>query len=241
MQQRNVFSILLVAPLLFLACDSEDPAAAEAGEKKEEVLPTVQVNLPPSPNFEEDKAPEKWDDGSYSIYGLRQNMDANLAAGKGGTKIGIKGWVQEVYLPPVCPEGEFCPPGKQPHVWITDYAEQKGKKRAMMVVNYAFQIPEWDAERWEGAPLVTLEVGKQYSFKGAFVRFSSTGFAHDQGVLEFDSYMGMNEETAQMEWIYPPGAAWHPLEVARQEEENAALAERAAQTAEDYKGRKEGG
>ena len=241
MQHRNAFFLLLAAPLVLAACDSEDPAAAEAGAEKQEELPNVQVNLPPSPNFDEGKAPEKWDDGSYSIWGLRQAIDENLEAGKSGTKIQLKGWVQEVYVPPECPEGEFCPPGKQPHVWVTDHQDTKGKKRAMMVVNYRFQIPEWDADRWKGQPEVVLEVGKQYTFKGAFVRFSSTGFAHDSGLLEFDSYMGLNPETEAMEWIFPPGAAWHPMEVARQEEENAALAERAAKTAEDYKNRQQGG
>jgi hypothetical protein len=241
MIQRNVFSILLAAPLALAACDSDAPAeGAEAGAQQEEQIPNVQVNLPPSPNFDEDKAPEKWDDGSTSIFGLRQNVDENLAAGNSGTIVQVKGWVQEVYVPPECPEGQFCPPGKQPHVWITDHEGQQGKKRAMMVVNYRFQVPEWDADRWKGAPEVVLEVGKQYTFKGKFVRFSSTGFAHDQGLLEFDSYQAINPATGQMDWIYPPGAAWHPMEVARQEEENARLAERAAQTAADYKTRQGG-
>ncbi len=241
MTQRNVFSILLAAPLVLAACDDAPAEGAEAGAQKEEQIPNVQVNLPPSPDFQEGKAPEKWEDGSYSIWGLRQNVDENLAAGNNGEIIQLKGWVMEVYVPPECPEGEFCPPGKQPHVWITDHEGGKGKKRAMMVVNYRFQIPEWDADRWKGAPEVVLEVGKQYTFKGKFVRFSSTGFAHDQGLLEFDSYQALNPETGQMEWVYPPGAAWHPMEIARQEEENAALAAKAAQTAEDYKNRgKEG-
>jgi hypothetical protein len=238
MHHRIAPTILLAAPLLLAGCDKEPPPAAEGGAEKAEQLPNVQVNLPPTPNFEEDKAPEKWEDGAYSIFGLRQNIDENLAQGNAGTIINLKGWVMEVYVPPVCPEGEFCPPGKQPHVWITDHQNQQGKKRAMMVVNYRFQIPEWDAERWKGQPDVVLEVGKQYSFRGKFVRFSSTGFAHDQGLLEFDSYQAPNVETGQLEWVYPLGAAWHPVEIARQEEENRALAERAAQTAEDYKKRK---
>ena len=29
-------------------------------------------------------------------------------------------------------------------------------------------------------------------------------------------------------WVYPPGAPWHPLEVQRVEEENAKLAEKAS-------------
>lgn len=230
-----VLACALAAPGL-LGCDKGE-GAEEAAAQQEEVLPDLKVTLPPTPDFDEGKAPEKWEGDIYSIYGLRQNIDDRLEEGKADTKITIKGFVQEVYVPPVCEEGKFCPPGKQPHVWITDHAETQGKKHAMMVVNYAFSIPEWDAERWVDAPPVVLEKGKQYTFKGKFVRFSSTGFAHDRGLLEFDSYQVLNEETGQMEWRYPPGAAWHPLELERQEAENAELAEKAKQTAEDYKNR----
>ncbi len=237
MQTRLTLSSLVACTLVVSALSACDSAKPEAAKEKEEEIPSLQVNLPPSPNFEEGKAPEKYDDGSYSIYGLRSSLDERIAEGAAGTEVQVRGFVQEVYVPIVCPEGEFCPPGKQPHVWITDAVDTQGKKRAMMVVNYRFNIPEWEAEMWKGQPEVVLEKGQQYTFKGKFVRFSATGFAHDMGLLEFVAYKAKNPETGVEDWVYPPGAAWHPVTVAATEAQNAELAEKAAKAAEDYKKR----
>jgi hypothetical protein len=226
-----------VLALAATACQGEAPKAEQL-EQQQEKIEKIAVELPASPNFDEGKAPLTWEDGTYSIYGLRKELDANLAAGAEGKEIEIKGWVQEIYQPPVCAEGEsFCPLGKQSHFWITDSEGEQGKKRAMMVVAYKFAIPDFQAELWEGQPLVVPEIGKQYTIKGKFVRFSSTGFAHDQGLLEFVAYKAADPKTGEMVWIYPPGAAWHPLEVARIEEENKAMAAQAAEEAEKFKER----
>lgn len=214
-----------------VACD-KTPAVPVA--EKEEPLPNVQVSLPPAPNFDEGRVAEKWEDGSYSIYGLRSKIDERLQEGEDDTEIMVKGYVQDIYVPPECPEGEMCPPGKQPHFWITDKPDQEGKKRAMMVVNYRFSIPEWDAKRWKKEPEVIVEKGQQYTFKGKFKRFSSTGFAYDSGLLEFVAYKPKTPEGTEGDWVYPPASPWHPAEVARAEEENRKLAERAAKTAADF-------
>lgn len=229
---RFLLSTLLCTALV--GCD--DPKAEELPDTKaEDEAPAtnIKVELPPTPNFDEGKAPEKWEDGSYSIYGLRANLDQNVKEGEAGKEVEVKGYVQEVYVPPECPEGEICPPGKQPHVWIVDNPEEQGKKRAMMVVNYRFTIHEWDAKRWKDEPDVILEKGKRYTFKGKFKQFSDTGFAYDRGLLEFVAYKPLDPETgAELpNWVYPPGASWHPLEIARIEAENAALAEKAQKTA----------
>ena len=230
MKLRNTFVLVsLIAPLA-LGCAEK----VEESGPEEEVLPNIKVELPPSPDFDEAKAPEKWDgdpDGAYSIYGLRKNIDDRLAEGESGNKIVVKGWVQEIYVPPECPEGELCPPGKQPHFWITDNQDEKGKKRAMMVVNYHFPIPDWDEDTqkmWEAEPLVVVELGKQYTIKGEFKRFSDSGFAHDNGLLEFHSYKAVdaNEDSptyGQMIWIYPPNSDWHPKTVAATEAQNAEM------------------
>lgn len=223
----------------------------EAGPEKEE-LPNIKVELPDSPNFDEARAPVKWEgdpDGAYSIYGLRKDIDDRLKEGESGQQIVVKGWVQEIYVPPVCPEGQLCPPGKQPHFWITDSAEEKGKKRAMMVVNYHFPIPEWDTatqDMWKDQPLVIVEIGKQYTIKGEFKRFSDTGFAHDNGLLEFNSYKApdINPESptlGQLIWIYPPNCDWHPQTVAAQELENAEMQARMQKDAADLAAKKAGG
>lgn len=219
----------LALGLLLGACDEKPAEPAEGEAKKEEAAPAIKVQLPPTPDFDEGKVDEKWPDGAFSIYGLRTDIDTNVKDGDAGKEIEVKGWVQEIYVAPECPEGEVCPPPKQPHLWVTDKQGQAGKKRAMMVVNYRFVIPEWDAKRWKEQPDVVLEKDKQYTFKGKFKRFSDTGFAFDRGLLEFVAYKPHDPETGQElnQWVYPPGASWHPLEVQRQEEENAELAAKA--------------
>jgi hypothetical protein len=194
----------------------------------------VKVALPPIPTFSESKAPEKYPSGAWSISGIRGDLESHVRDGDAGKEITVKGYVAKIYVPPECPEGDVCPPAKQPHLWITDAADDKGLKRAMLVVNYAYTIPEWQAKDWKDEPQVVLELGKQYTFKGKVKQFSDTGFAHSEGLLEFVAYHPLDPETgaASTEWVYPPGAPFHPLEVARQEEENRKLYERARAEAE---------
>ncbi len=238
MKLRNTFALANLANLVLLATAALAVPTLGCAEKveeagpEEEELPNIKVELPPAPNFDEARAPEIYEDDPdkpYSIYGLRKNIDDRLKEGESGKEIMVKGWVQEIYVPPVCPEGELCPPGKQPHFWITDTQDGQGKKRAMMVVNYYFPIPEWDKDTqdmWKDEPLVVVEVGKQYTIKGKFKRFSDTGFAHDNGLLEFVSYKAPNpdpESSGEMVWIAPPNSDWHPKMVAMQEAQNAEM------------------
>lgn len=204
-----------------LAFEDEDPHAVTSGEGD-----SVKLQLPPSPVFVEANAPKQYSDGAFSINGLRHEIDANVQDGDAGVEIRLRAYVLEVYVPPECLDVEGCPPAKQPHVWVVDDPGQRGKRQAMMVTNYRFPTPEWDAKRWKGQSDVILEAGKQYTFKGKFKRFSDTGFASDRGLLEFIAY----EQPASgggTRWVYPPSAPWHPLEVARMEEENAAMTEKA--------------
>ena len=245
MKLRNTFAVATLIVPLALGCDEPEEAPAE---QKEE-LPQIDVELPASPDFDEARAPEKWEgdpDGAVSIFGLRKDMDDRLKEGEAGQKVVVKGWVQEIYVPPTCEEDQLCPPGKQPHFWITDNQDEKGKKRAMMVVNYDFPIPEWDEatlEMWEAQPRVVVEVGKQYTIKGEFKRFSDTGFAHDNGLLEFNSYKAPNpdpESSGEMIWIYPPNCDWHPQAIAAAEAANAEMQERMQKEAAELKKKKEG-
>lgn len=235
----------LLAPLLLLGACAEK---VEQAGPQEEVLPDIKVTLPAAPNFDEARAPVKWEDDSFSIYGLRKDIDDHLKDGAANKEIIVKGWVQEIYVPPECPANELCPPGKQPHFWITDQENELGKKRAMMVVNYYFPIADWDTDTqnlWKGVPLVVVEVGKQYTIKGKFKRFSDTGFAHDNGLLEFVSYKVPNpdpkaENPGELVWIAPPNSDWHPQTLAAEQAQQALTQERmqrdAAQAAKKKKG-----
>ncbi|NVB41505.1 hypothetical protein G6O69_26945 [Pseudenhygromyxa sp. WMMC2535] len=231
-----LLALLLAAPLG--ACTDKQEQAAGP---EEEVLPNIQVELPGSPDFDEARAPVRYEDETYSIFGLRKDIDENLKRGESGEEVIVKGWVQEIYVPPECPEGELCPPGKQPHFWITDKADSKGKKRAMMVVNYYFPIPEWDEDTqklWEEEPLVVVELGKEYTIKGKFKRFSDSGFAHDNGLLEFVSYKVTDPESGEETWISPPNSSWHPKTVAMEEEQNREMQDRMREEAEKLKKKK---
>jgi hypothetical protein len=255
MKFRNTFVLAtlvapLVAPLALVGACFGMVGCAEKVEDtgpKEEELPNLDVKLPPSPDFDEARAPVKWEgdpDSAYSIFGLRKDIDDRLKEGEAGQKVVVKGYVQEIYTPPECPEGQLCPPGKQPHFWISDSPDEKGKKRAMMVVNYHFPIPEWDTDtlkQWEAQPLVIVELGKQYTITGEFKRFSNSGFAHDNGLLEFHSYKAPNpdpESSGELIWIYPPNSDWHPQTVAATEAENAEMQARMQKDAEMVKNQK---
>ena len=224
--------------LSLVACGKEAPKVKKTGEEDApNAADNVKVELPPPPDFDEGKVPEKADDGAWSVYGLRKSLDENVKQGEAGVEIEVRGYVQDIYEPPVCPEGEQCAPGKQPHVWITDKPDDKGKKRAMMVVNYAFTIPEYDVKRWEKVPSVMLAKGQQYTFKGKFKRFSDSGFADARGLLDFVAYKAKDAVTGVEAWVAPPGAAWHPLEILRQEEEQKALIEKVNKDAAKNRGK----
>lgn len=219
-----------------VGCGKEAPKVKKTAEDAPTAADNVKVELPPPPDFDEGKVAPKYDDGAWSVYGLRKDLDANVKAGEDGAEIEVRGYVQDIYQPPVCVEGEPCVPGKQPHVWITDKADDKGKKRAMMVVNYAFTIPEYDIKRWKDVPNVVLNKGQQYTFKGKFKRFSDTGFADARGLLDFIAYKGVDPKTGVEGWIAPPGAAWHPLTVAAEEEAQKKLIEKVNKDAAKNRG-----
>ncbi len=184
----------------------------------------VTVVLPPVPTHRDLDVSDQYPDEVWSIAGVRNHLDSHVRDGDAGKTVEIRGWVQQIYEPPTCPEGQVCPPAKQPHLWITDTKDERGLRRALLVVNYAFTIPEWEAKMWKGVPEVTLEVGKQYTIRGKVRLFSDTGFAHQDGLLEFVAY----QPKKSGDFIAPPGSPWHPLEQQRQEQVNADLRARMA-------------
>jgi len=223
--------------LSLAGCGKDAPKVKKSGgDDAPTAADNVKVELPPPPDFDEGKVAEKYEDGAWSVYGLRKEIDANVKQGEAGVDIEVRGFVQDIYEPPVCPEGQQCPPGKQPHVWITDKAEDKGKKRAMMIVNYAFTIPEHDVDRWKVIPSVMLAKGEQYTFKGKFKRFSDTGFADARGLLDFIAYKAKDLKTGVEGWVAPPGAPWHPLEEAAEAERQKALIEKVNKNADKNRG-----
>jgi hypothetical protein len=180
--------------------------------------PPPAPTLPPPVGYIDDEVPMRHDNGAWSIRGLREHLDANLGHGESGHDIEILAWVQEIYVAPSCPATRRCPPPERPHLWVTDVQGDEGKRNALLVMNYAFAIPEWDEARWKGQPSVVMERGKRYRIRGRFRRASDTGVVHDRGYFEFVA-VESTDHRGKTSWVIPPGAPWHPLELARQRRE----------------------
>jgi hypothetical protein len=180
------------------------------------------VDLPRAPDLTAPAVPDRYPDGAWSIAGLRKDPEARWAEGDAGVELLVRVYVQEVYVPPPCLDAATCPPTKQPHLWAADTKDTRGHKRSMLVVGYSFSIPAWDAEAWKDMPTIDLRVGEQYLLTGKFRQFSDTGFADANGLLEFVAVKQLDPDGTMLD-VFPPGAPWHPLSIARAEGERVLL------------------
>ena len=73
--------IPLLAVLAMPACDKGGEEAKDEKKAEEDAGPAVKVQLPPSPDFDEGKAPVTHEDSSFSVYGLRKDIGYNTRAG----------------------------------------------------------------------------------------------------------------------------------------------------------------
>lgn len=161
----------------------------------------------------------RYDDGSFSVAGLRERFEDHLRDGEAGKEIVLTAYVQEIYSPPDCQaEAPGCEPAKYPHLWVVDSPDIKDRGQAMLVADIAFEIPEWDREKWEDQPRVVMEVGHRYAIRGLFVRQSESGFEREDGLFALRAY----RPEPGAGWVDPPGAPWHPETIATIKAENAA-------------------
>lgn len=154
------------------------------------------ARLPNGPRFEGVDVPLGYDDGSYSVQGVRDGPEAYF-----DRELVIRGWVTHIYMPALgC---VICPPA---HVRIADGPERRGRRNTLMVVGFDVEIPPDEAAMWADEAKVLIEYGKQYRFRGKFVRDIEHDMVEEQGILQFIAYASDTDGS----WIYPPGAAWHP-------------------------------
>lgn len=160
---------LFFAPLLLAIAAPGCDSAKEADTQ----LAQIKVNLPPSPSFQKEHAPEKYADGTYSIYGLRKKLRKHL-----NKEFRVKAFMLEVYK---CPhekcKGKDCPRCKRPHFWLSDRASGP-KKKAMMVTDYPKRDPQTRRK-------LKLHEGIQYLVSGYFARNSGTGFSASDGLMKY--------------------------------------------------------
>jgi hypothetical protein len=217
---------LNLAPLVLLASacvrpsgpsPSATPASlvrSEPGPAHQDYVPVLglELGLPEPPAFDIPEVPLMAEDGTWSILGLRRMLAEMLPEAEAGRVVLVSAYVQEVYEPPACREGERCPRPKQPHAWIVDDPAITGKQNAMLVPGTHYAIPEWDRERqlaWASEPDLVLEPGRRYVFMGWLRRFSDTGFAHDRGLLELFA-VANHPLGADPKWIIPRYSPFHP-------------------------------
>ncbi len=181
---------LIAAFLTVGACD-------KLTEKKPEVeaLPEIVPDLPEVPTLPPPPHPITYDDGTYSVYGLRRKIRDTIDNG-----VEVTGYIVEIYEAPPCKEKkeEDCPKVLQPHVWIADTPEESDRMNQLIVVGYAINQKEVDSAKRKapkGASMsggempipVDFAVGNKIKASGRFTRISS-GFNSSTGLLEYSGH-----------------------------------------------------
>lgn len=198
-------------------------------------LPSIKVNLPPTPNFDAATAPVQHPTGEYSVYGLRKNMTKIL-----DKDVRVKGYMLYLYecppevrkcneeqdakkkrearksrakarpdAPPATsapPEGG-CKACEQPHFFLSDAPNGK-MERAILVADYP--IKDWKTSKPK--PLV-VKTGDQYVVTGTFAINSITGFAASNGLIVHKrTEDGTGKVVAEGNAVLPPEAQTIQLE-----------------------------
>lgn len=193
---RHLLCLSLVASCFALgACD-------KLTEKKPEVeaLPAIVPDLPEVPTLPPPPHPITYDDGSYSVYGLRRKIRDTIDQG-----IEVTGTIVEIYEAPPCTEKneDDCPKVLQPHVWIADTPTESDRMNQLIVVGYAINQKEVDSAKRKapkGASMsqgempipVDFAVGNKIKASGRFTRISS-GFNSSNGLLEYSGHSTLDK------------------------------------------------
>lgn len=181
---------LAVVVIAALGCDQQRAPV------QEETLPEIRPNLPAIPKVPPPRHPIQYDDGTWSVYGLRKRIRQTI-----DEEIRVKAYIVKIFEATPCPEGRTCPPPPMPHLWLGDDLEETKERRLLRLVGYANSQEEMikareEAESGEepdeeelaaGLPPIIYDwqQGKQYIIKGRFARSSGTGFSYSEGLLEY--------------------------------------------------------
>lgn len=170
------FSVMMLIFICGLVgCPSKEEGAQIGDDDNEaiQVSSATKVALPPPPSFQKEHAPEKYTDSTYSVYGVRKNINTTL-----NQQVKVKGFIIEVYECPPCPKkAKDCPTCEKPKFWLSDRANGP-KDKAMMVTDYSKEDPKTRKK-------ITFEVGAQYIVSGTFAKFSNTGASDSNGLMIF--------------------------------------------------------
>lgn len=185
-----MMSATVVGLIILAACGDNQSAVVT------EELPELQPNLPPVPKVPPPAHPLQYDDGTWTVYGLRKRLRQNI-----NEEVRVKAYVVKVFTPEPCPEDRTCPPPPMPHLWLGDDLDETSTRKLIRLVGYAQSQDEMDTARDEAEknrgrepeeqppglpPLIyDWQQGKMYRIKGRFTRASGVGFADSEGLLEY--------------------------------------------------------
>lgn len=183
--------VAVLGMIALTACgDSGEGAVVVAQD-----MPEIRPNLPQVPQVPPPRFKLQYDNGTWSVYGLRKRIRQNI-----NEEVRVKGFVVKIYTPDPCPEDRTCPPATMPHLWLGDAMDVTSERQLLRLVGYANSQIEMDQAREEAEkgqqrspeelaalpPIVyDWQQGKQYVVKGRFSRFAGTGFGEEIGLLEY--------------------------------------------------------
>lgn len=124
----NIVFVLTSVPLMILsnACETRTRAPATG------LIDARQPDLPPVPKVRSPRHKIQYEDGTYSVFGLRKRLRDNI-----DEVVRVKGLVIKIYQPQPCDEGETCPPQTMPHVWLGDDLDESSEQKLLLFVGYA--------------------------------------------------------------------------------------------------------
>ena len=162
-----------------------------ACEKKQKVqeLPSVKLDLPEPPAFEEARA--TFEDGSLSVTELRRH--GKKYEKKNLTVRGVVSWVY------TCPKEiwecrstkeKLCDPCERPHYYLAEKADDPPEK-AIWIVDYSRKLRDWEEPPPPNPecnltalpPPVQPNIGEEVVVSGQFGYDTITGFRNSRGLL----------------------------------------------------------
>jgi hypothetical protein len=194
--KRSALTVIAVFALAAClpACGGEDAAKSKLVVKQ---LDSYKPNLPTVPTIPKPNVPETYPDGSYSVYGLRRQINKTIE-----TQVTVTAYIADIYEKPVCPEGKTCHT-IMPHLFLADEKDEPLERRHLRLVGYAKSFKEMEDEQAKAEKGVEEELPEgvylapivwdwreqhKYKITGRFTRQSGEGFMATDGLIEYASH-----------------------------------------------------
>ena len=192
---KRIVLVVFACTLWLVGCSSEQ---IQGSKLQVEKVDGYKPNLPSVPTIPKPTVPEILGDGTYSVYGLRKNIQKGI-----DTKVTVTAYITKMYEKPVCEKGKPCHT-LMPHLFLADEKDEPLAKRHLRLVGYAQSFKEMEeaeaaakkkkpvAEAEDGIPVPPIvwdwQLGNKYKITGQFTRRSGSGFMETDGLIVYESH-----------------------------------------------------